>query len=243
MFKNKILPVIRDKILPIIIFILLLSGMAFFPYIPMLLFNIQINEFNATMRVLYMFFCDVGYMLILFVLYKNKIIKDFKEYIKKFGENFELSFKYYFLGLVIMIGSNLLITLFFSNATAGNEEAVRNLIDQTPLYMLFAVSLHAPFVEELIFRHSIKDCVMCYGDNKITKGIYIFISGFIFALLHILGQTTSYLDYLYLIPYLSLGIAFSSLYSKTNNIFSSISMHMLHNTVTVILYFVAGGMM
>lgn len=232
----------KKKILPIIIFILLLFGMAYFPYIPMKLFNIQYENFSMTMKVLYMFFCDVGYMLILFVLYKDKMVKDFKEYIKKFGSNFELSFKYYFLGVIIMMASNLIITIFFSDATAGNEEAVRSMIDQVPLYMIFSVSLYAPFVEELIFRHSIKDCLMCYGNGKVTKGIYIFISGFIFAALHILGQTTSYLDYLYIIPYLSLGIAFSALYSKTDNIFSSISMHMLHNTVTVILYFVAGGM-
>lgn len=233
----------KKKIAPILVFIGLLLGMAYFPYIPMKLFNIQYDNFNMTMKMLYMIFCDIGYMLVLFILYKDKIIKDFKKYFKKFGENFELSFKYYFIGVIIMMASNLIITLFFSDATAGNEEAVRSLIDQLPVYMIFSVSLYAPFVEEIIFRHSIKDCVLCYGKNKITKGIYIFISGFIFAALHILGQTTSYLDYLYLIPYLSLGIAFSALYVKTDNIFSSISMHMLHNTVTVILYFVAGGLM
>lgn len=233
----------KKKIAPILVFIGLLLGMAYFPYIPMKLFNIQYDNFNMTMKMLYMIFCDIGYMLILFILYKDKIIKDFKKYFKKFGENFELSFKYYFIGVIIMMASNLIITLFFSDATAGNEEAVRSLIDQVPVYMIFSVSLYAPFVEEIIFRHSIKDCVLCYGKNKITKGIYIFISGFIFAALHILGQTTSYLDYLYLIPYLSLGITFSALYAKTDNIFSSISMHMLHNTVTVILYFVAGGLM
>lgn len=233
----------KKKIAPILVFIGLLLGMAYFPYIPMKLFNIQYDNFNMTMKMLYMIFCDIGYMLVLFILYKDKIIKDFKKYFKKFGENFELSFKYYFIGVIIMMASNLIITLFFNDATAGNEEAVRSLIDQLPVYMIFSVSLYAPFVEEIIFRHSIKDCVLCYGKNKITKGIYIFISGFIFAALHILGQTTSYLDYLYLIPYLSLGIAFSALYVKTDNIFSSISMHMLHNTVTVILYFVAGGLM
>lgn len=232
----------KKRILPIIIFVLLLMGMAYFPYIPMTLFNIQYDKLNTTVRILYTFLCDVGYMIILFLLYKDKLIKDFKEYFKNFATNFELSFKYYFLGVIIMMASNLIITLFFSEATAGNEEAVRSLIDQAPLYMLFSVSMYAPFIEELIFRHSIKDCVMGYGSNKITRGLYIFVSGFIFAALHILGQTTGILDYIFIIPYLSLGIAFSALYSKTDNIFSSISMHMLHNTVTVILYFIAGGM-
>ena len=137
--------------------------------------------------------------------------------------------------------SNLFIGFVIKDAIAGNEEAVRDMIDVVPLYMFFSVSLYAPFVEELIFRHSIKDIVMCHGKNKITKGIYIFISGFIFALMHILGQATSLIDYIYLIPYMSLGIAFSSLYSKTDNIFSTIMMHCLHNTFTICLYFMVGG--
>ena len=231
----------KKKILPFIVFMVLLLGMAIFPYIPMKLFNIDYENFNMMMKAIYMILCDIGFMSILFLLYKEKIIKDFKEYFKKFGSNFELSFKYYFIGLLVMLASNLLITFLFKDATAGNEEAVRDMIDQVPLYMIFSVSIYAPFVEELIFRHSIKDAVMCHGNNKIIRGIYIFASGFIFGILHILGHATGLVDYVFLIPYMSLGIAFAALYSKTNNIFSSISMHMVHNTFTVILYFIAGG--
>ena len=231
----------KKKILPIITFVLLLLGMAFFPYIPMYLFKIPYESFNMTMKAIYMFLCDIGYMLVLFLLYRDKIIKDFKTYCKKFMTNFEESFKYYFIGVIIMMISNLFIGFVIKDAIAGNEEAVRDMIDVVPLYMFFSVSLYAPFVEELIFRHSIKDMVMCYGNNKIIKGLYIFLSGFIFALMHILGQASSLIDYIYLIPYMSLGIAFSALYSKTDNIFSTIMMHCLHNTFTIVLYFVAGG--
>lgn len=231
----------KKRILPIIIFILLLCGMAYFPYLPIELFNIPYDSFSMTMKALYMTFCDIGFMIILFILYKDKIIDNCKKYFNKFLDNFELSFKYYFIGLLIMIVSNIVISLFFSGANANNEEAVRNMIDTIPLYMIFSVSIYAPFVEELIFRNSIKDMVMSFGNNKITKYLYIFISGFIFALLHILGQATSYLDYLYIIPYMSLGVAFATLCYKSDNIFSSISMHALHNTATLILYFVAGG--
>lgn len=233
----------KKKIVPILIFVGLLLGMAYFPYIPLELFNIDFDKFNMTMKIIYNFICNVGYMLIIFLIYKDKIIKDFKNYVKDFGVNFELAFKYYFIGAIVMIASNLVIAIFFKDAIAGNEETVRSMIDQAPLYMLFSVSIQAPFVEELIFRHSIKDCVMCHGNNKFTRSLYIFISGFIFASLHILGQTSSLLDYVYIIPYLSLGIAFSALYNKTDNIFSSISMHFLHNTVTVMLYFLIGGAM
>ena len=231
----------KKKILPIIIFLILLLGMAYFPYIPMELFNINYDNFNMTMKSLYMFFCDIGYILILFILYKDKIIKDFKNYFKDFSKNFEQSFKYYFIGVLIMMISNLILTIFVSSATANNEEAVRAMIDQVPLYMLFSVSIYAPFVEELIFRHSIKDSIICYGNNKITKYIYIIISGFIFGFLHMSLDSTNYLDYLYIVPYMSLGVAFAALYHKSDNIFSSIVMHSLHNTVTVILYFITSG--
>ena len=233
----------KKKIIPIITFILLLAGMALFPYIPMELFRIPYESFSMTMKAIYLFLCDVGYMLVLFLLYKDKLIKDFKKYFKKFMPNFEESFKYYFIGVISMMVSNLFISFVITDAIAGNEEAVRDMIDVVPLYMFFSVSLYAPFVEELIFRHSIKDMVMCHGDNKLIRSLYIFISGFIFALMHILGQTTSYLDYIYLIPYMSLGIAFSALYSKTDNIFSSISMPALHITITVVLYLMTGGIL
>lgn len=233
----------KNKILPIIIFILLILGMSLFPYIPLLLFNINYNNFNITMKSIYMTFCDIGYMLIIFLLYKNKIKEDFKNYIKDFFSNFEYSFKYYFIGLLIMFISNILITSILPDAIAGNEESVREMITKVPVYMIFSVSIYAPFVEEMIFRHSIKDCFKDYNQNKFIKYGYILTSGFLFAAAHIFGQTTSTLDYIYIIPYLALSISFSSLYSKTDNIFSSISVHSLHNTLTIILYFLSGGIL
>ena len=232
----------KKRILPIFIFIFLLMGMAYFSYIPIALFKIPYETFSMPVKVVYNFLCDIGFMILLFLFYREKITKDFKEYFKNFKDNFEQSFKYYFIGDLIMMASNLIITFFIQGANANNEEAVRSLIDAAPIYMIFSVSIYAPFVEELIFRHSIKDAVKSFGNNKFVQGIYIFISGFIFALLHILGQASSYLDYVYLIPYMSLGIAFAALYNKTDNIFSSISMHCLHNTFTIILYFTFGGM-
>ena len=232
---------IRKKITPIFTFMLLLFGMIGFPYLPLLLFNMPYDNFSMTMKLIYTFLCDVGFMVVLYLLFKDKLINDFKLYFKKFRDNFELSFKYYFIGVIVMIVSNLLITLFIKEAIAGNEEAVRNLIGQAPLYMLFSVSIYAPFVEELIFRHSIKNCVTSYKKTKLTKYIYAFTSGFIFAFMHIIGQTNSYIDYIYIIPYMSLGVSFALLYYDTDNIFSSVMMHMFHNTITIILYFMTGG--
>lgn len=231
---------LKKILLPSSIFLILLLGMMFFDTIPLAIFNIDINKFSQGMKILYLFCCDIGFMIILFFMYKELLIDNFKKFIKNFKDNLDLSFKYYFLGLVVMVVSNLIIGIFFSGANANNENAVREMISQYPIYMLFSVSIYAPFVEELIFRKSIKDLVITYKNNKFTKYLYIFLSGFVFAALHVITSVTSPLDYLYIIPYLSLGLAFSSLYYKTDNIFSSICMHSLHNTVAILLLLAVG---
>lgn len=229
-----------NRIKTIITFIILLLLMAVFPYIPIELFHINIDNLSMGMKILYNFCCDLGFMIIVFMFYRNKLVTEFKDYFNNFISYFNLSFKYYIIGLIIMIVSNLLISNFFSSAVAGNEEAVRGLIHLYPVYMLFSTAIYAPFIEEIIFRRSIKDIIKSFNDDKYSKYIYIFISGFIFALMHIIGQTTSYLDYLFIIPYLSLGMAFAALYYRTDNIFTTIMLHALHNGVTVLLYIFLG---
>lgn len=237
------------KIWPTILFIILLVGMAYFAYIPIEIFNIDYENFSQGMKILYTFCTDLVYMLVMFLIYRKTLGKDLKSYFKSFGKNFETSFKYYFIGLIIMVVSNLIITFIFTEANANNEDAVRGLIDLYPLYMIFSVSIYAPVIEELIFRKSIKDMVYSYGGDSqsklgknICKYFYIIISGLIFASLHVVGMVTSPFDYLYIISYMGLGCAFSALYAKTDNIFSSISMHCLHNTFAVIMYLIGSGM-
>ncbi len=230
----------NSKIVPLLIFILLLFGMAIFPYIPLAILRININDLSQTTKVIYNFFCDIIFMIIVFFVFKDDMVRDLKSYLKGFIKNFEVSVKYYFIGLIIMIVSNLMIALCFKGASANNEEAVRNLINLYPLYMIFSVAIYAPFIEETIFRKCIKNFILSFGNNKITKYIYISLSGLIFALMHIVGMANSVLDYLYVIPYLSLGASFAALYYKTDNIFSSIVMHSMHNTAAVLLYLALG---
>ena len=231
----------KSKILPLITFIALIFLMAYLPSIPIKLLNININKFTKNTLILYTFICDLIYMLTIFLIYKKDITKDFKDLKNNFRKLFELSFKYYLIGLLLMITSNLIISLVFSSANANNEEIIREYIDLYPLYMLFSVSIHAPFVEEMIFRKAIHDCFKPYKENNFNKYFYIILSGFIFAGLHVVGLSDNLIDYIYIIPYLSLGFAFASLYQKSNNIFSTIMMHFLHNTITILLYLLVGG--
>ena len=230
----------KAKTTNIIIFCLLFLGMSLFSYIPLELFHIDITHLSDNLKILYQFSCDIGFMIIIYLIYIKEINHDFKTYFHNFDNNFKKSLKYYIIGYIIMIVSNILISIFFTNAKAGNEEIVRSLIDKYPLYMFFSVSIYAPFVEEIIFRKCIYDIIYSFKNNKYTKYIYIISSGLLFASMHIIDVSSNPVDYLYIIPYLGLGIAFAALYQKTVNIFSTITMHSMHNTIAIVRYFKGG---
>ena len=221
-------------------FIFLIFLMVYIPYIPINLFNIDISSLSKNMIILYNLACDLVFMLIIFLIYKKDIIHDFKNYFKIFQKIFKLSFKYYFIGLVIMVTSNILISFLFSSANANNEEIIREYINLYPLYMILSTTLYTPFTEEIIFRKAIRNCFLPYKDNKLTEYLYIITSSLIFASIHVIGLGENIIDYIYIIPYLSLSIAFAFSYYKSNNIFSTITIHCIHNTIALILYFMVG---
>ena len=191
------------------------------------------NNLNNILKVIIFLISDLIVIGILLIVYRKTLIKDFKSYFKDFLNNFEQSFKYYIIGLAIMIISNLIIVVFINNQIASNEESVRSLIDIVPLYMIFSVSIYAPITEELIFRKGIREIF----NNKY---LYIISSGIIFASMHLASENLSLNTLLYIIPYSSLGITFAYTYYKTNNIFSTIMLHSFHNIMAIILYLIGG---
>ena len=204
------------------------------PVIFMYLLGIDYNKFNQTIKILYMFICNIIVMTIIISIYHKTLIKDFKNFFNKnIFNNLENAFKYWLLGFIVMVVSNLILTAI-TEGIASNEEAVRTLIKVAPIYMFFDVSIYAPLMEELIFRKSIRDIT----DRK---WLYILTSGLIFGGLHVISSISSPVDLLYLIPYSSLGIAFAYSYYKSNNIFSSITMHCMHNTLSFILLMISGN--
>lgn len=196
--------------------------------IPIAVFDIDTSTFSDYQIVLYSFFCNIIYLIVIVFCYFKTLKKDFKPFFKNFANNFEEAFKYYFIGLGIMIFSNIIITFVLNGGVGDNEETVRSYINIAPFLMLLEVSIYAPFAEELLFRKSIRDVVS-------NKWLYILLSGFIFGALH-LTSLSSLMDFVYLIPYCSLGFAFSYIYAKSDNIYSTICIHAMHNTITIVLY-------
>lgn len=225
--KQRIFNILKTTIL----FLLLFT----FTDIIVSIFNINVSELSIREKYILGFTTEITFLIILFLVYRKTLIKDFKNFFSDFLNNFEFSFKYYLLGLLVMVISNFIIVVLTKNGIAGNEENIRTLIDITPLYMIFSVVLYAPLTEELIFRKGFRDI---FKNNF----IYVLASGLTFGALHVITYIQAPMDYVYLIPYCSLGLAFAYTYSKSNNIFSTISMHLIHNTMAIFLYLIGSGL-
>lgn len=175
------------------------------------------------------------FLIILFIVRKD-IFKQFNEFKKEPKKFLNKGFSYWGYGIVVMMLSNLIVSSLVGNI-AVNEQVTRQTLMASPLYAIPAIVFFGPFLEEIVFRYCLKKA-FC------KKYIYAFSSAFIFGILHVFSAFDSFSivsimnhfkEFLFIIPYGSLGFFFAKAYFETKNIFSSILPHMLHNSFSIVL--------
>lgn len=206
-----------------------------FKYIPAMLFKLDLNNISTTTQVYLSTFSNVTCFTILVLMYRKDIINGVKDIIKKKGKPLLDGFNYWFIGLMIMVLSNTILSSISSIGTSSNEAQIRILLESSWVSIL-SIAIISPIIEELIWRQSIYD--VCKN-----KWAYLFSSGIIFGALHVFtSPITSIIDVLYLIPYCSMGIAFAYTQYKTKNIIPSITLHIIHNSLNVVSTLLFTGM-
>ena len=223
---------IEIKLVPKSIMVLLLfffSSLSQLLIIPILGYDLE--NLTSNQNLILTSFSDGVLLLILFVIYFKTLKKDFKELKGNVNKLLDVGVKYWLLGLVVMMVSNVIIGLL-TPAQAVNEESVQELIHSSRFLSIITIGFMAPVIEELTFRKAFRDVF----KNNLA---FILTSGLVFGALHVVLSFNSFWDFLYIIPYSSLGIAFAATYAKTDNIYVSIFMHMFHNTALTILSIIA----
>ena len=220
--RKRILEILKG-VMTIIIFL----SSSYLQVIPILLFNIDIDNYTTSDLAIVNTITDIILLIILVALYHKELKIEFKSFKKNYKTDLDIALKYWLVGLIVMCVSNILIGLITSLNTSSNEEAVQGLITATPYLMLLTAGIIAPITEELTFRK---------GISKIFKNkwVYVIASGLIFGFLHVMGSS-NLLEYLYIIPYGSLGFFFALTYYETRSIYPSICMHAIHNSALVLL--------
>lgn len=215
---------VKELLKGILIFILFCFS-SLFQLIPITLFNIKRTTSNS---IILSTFSNICLLIILIIIYRRELIKEFKLFKKNLLENLDTGIKYWLIGLLVMMISNIIITYILGLNQAQNEQAVQKMINKMPIMMLITAGFIAPITEEITFRKTFKNMFL-------NKYLFIILSGLVFGSMHVITSYSNPLELLYIIPYGSLGMAFAAMYYKTDTIYTSISIHMLHNTILTLV--------
>ena len=178
-------------------------------------------------------------LLILILVYRKQLLNDFNKFKKNYKKYLSTAFSYWLKGFFIMMVSNYFLNIVLKLGQSTNELDNITLLKSNIIAHSITVVLIAPFLEELVFRLSF---------NKMTnnKHLFSFITGLIFGFIHIITSLSfdNPLNILLLIPYSAMGVALGYAYKETDNIFSSLTMHMFHNLISIIIIIISikGGL-
>ena len=197
------------------------------------IFHVDYATMNLTVKQILLILYNVLIATLFLFIYKEDIKENWIDFKRNYKKYFKENIKYWFFALAIMYAANAGIAIIKYSmtgtiSTAENEELIRQTLAQAPIYTFVAAAVCAPIIEELTFRKSLR----CIFSNDF---LFIVISSFIFGGLHVLTGNIGLVDLLYLIPYCAPGVAFAVILVKTKNIFSTISLHLLHNTILMTL--------
>lgn len=195
-------------------------------YIKYIVAYLSNGSLSEEVSVILSIIIEVLTFAVILLLFNKRIKENYIDLKKNHKKYFSKYFKFYLIGLAIMYISNAILIFGLNGGLAGNEESIRSILLVHPIYVYISAVLIAPSVEELVFRGAIKNII----PNNI---LYILFSGLIFGGMHLVGNVTSIIDLLYIIPYSSLGIAFAYIYSKTDNIFVTMLLHTMHNGILI----------
>lgn len=219
----------KKKIIRVILSVIVILSMFIIPgLLNNFLYFLGIHNNNISSLL-----CLLIYGNLLILIYLKEIKEEFLIFKKDFKSCLDTGFKYWMLGIFLMIVSNIIINLIIlKGEIAANEELNRQEMLLHPFFTMISAVLLAPILEELIFRKSV--------DKIFNRPLtYVLLSGILFGFAHTIADLSNPLNLLYIIPYGGLGAAFAIMNYKTKTIFTSIIMHTVHNLLTCTLLLIA----
>ena len=183
------------------------------------------------------FFCTLQFLsyvplLILIIFFLRE---EFAEDFIAFKKNIKKYIPLIALGVVAMYGCSIVIGIIYEiiGVTGeSNNESIINLLLDSPgvVLMVVAVVILAPITEEVIFRKLLFGT--CEVTCKFPPAVAIIASALAFSLIHV----TDLESLKFIFQYLALALPICIVYHHSgNNIFVTISMHVINNLISVIV--------
>lgn len=199
------------------------------PYDILSWIGINYDKLSLVVKSIYLICYEIGLTFIIIYIYRKEFIGDLKNFIKNNVLYFKKYIKYWFIMLILMIISNIIVTRFTTTQIANNQTDIIEMLNFAPIYTFILTVLVAPFLEELVFRLSFRK-IFAHTDF-----LFILFSGLIFGSMHVIGNFKYLTDLLFIIPYSIPGFIFAYCYAKSKNICVPISLHFIHNGIMMCL--------
>ncbi len=176
----------------------------------------------ATLISLVIFF--TGFLVMIY-LFRDFLKREWRDYKKN-----KLWLKL-LLTVLLVIGAYAILMLVRATPIANLSVNDQDSLSTSGLALSLLASIQpfiAPFSEELTFRY------LLFGKftNKWLKGLMFFVSAILFGLIHINNFGG---NWLLTIPYMFVGAYFSLIYLGYKNIWGSILVHWLFNSVNSVI--------
>lgn len=184
----------------------------------------KINYLSIETKVIANIVLESCAIIICYIVLRNNIKRDIKFFIqnKKKYIDFDLTIWGIFLGIGMI--SNLILKI-----VVGEESTNQIIVENLPMVFKIVSGIFlAPILEEIVFRGLLKKVI----KNKV---VFIIISSLIFGTMHIVPNLINPIQLLYLVPYVLAGVELGFIYAKTDNIFTSITLHMFSNALGILL--------
>ncbi len=173
-------------------------------------------------------------LLILFLaifIFKDDLKEGFKALLSNKNGYKKLIFKLLAISYATMIFFNIIRIIVTNAPFTTNQTALNEL---PFIYLAILAIFWAPFIEELVFRGCIRRMIK-------NKYVFIVVSAIIFGSLHAINEDGLLNIFVSSLPYVAIGACLAIGYEKTNNIWTSVIMHMINNAVAMIVSFMVFG--
>jgi len=138
----------------------------------------------------------------------------------------------YFAVRIMSVVVNVIVLVLTSQVTNPNSEAVSEAVAMSIPTMVAVACIMGPIVEEVLFRG------VLFGSIRTKNRIWAYIvSVVVFAVYHLWGSVLTTGDWsvlIFMIQYVPHGIMLAWAYERTGSLWTSIFLHMLINTVSVL---------
>lgn len=222
MFMNK------EGLIKTILFILLYLCWSVFLKLP-----ISANAFKSKDNIiaLYEFVITFMFLVIIFLSYKDELIKEFKSLKKKDAKKVFINLATIFF---IISVSNIISWLILRNfVVLSVNQSSLNIIKSENALLIVRMVILSPIIEELIFRKNIRAVI----DND---KFFIIFSGLLLGLLYIISQSLTLMGVISSLSYIFVGVYLSYSYTKTNNIHINIISRILYNLIMMVVILWSG---